>query len=234
MGTRYKVIGFDADDTLWVNETNYQEVENEFCNLLSDYQPKGFVSDELFACEMRNRKTYGFGAKSFILSLIETALQVSHGQINQNKISKIIELGKMLIGKPVLLLEGVEDVLAKLNRLNFKLIVATKGDLLDQKRKLINSKLEKYFGHVEIMTDKHEDDYLKLLESIQVKPDNFIMVGNSLKSDIIPVLNIGASAAHIPFHATWQYENVFSAKIENNNFYRLNNISELLSILQHV
>jgi len=183
----FKYIGFDADDTLWVNEPYYRETETIFCELLSDYIPKEKINDALFKVEMLNLALYGFGAKGFVLSMIETAYKISNSKVSSSTINKIIELGKDLINKPIVLLDGVEEVLEKLYQKNYKLIVATKGDLLDQERKLKNSELEKYFHHIEIMSDKKPKYYAKMLKHLEINPDDFLMIGNSLKSECIPV-----------------------------------------------
>ena len=224
-----KVIGFDADDTLWVNEPNFQNTEKDFCTLLKNYLPEGIVSEELLKTEMSNLSLYGYGAKGFVLSMIETMIRITNNSASLELVQKIIQLGKELLQKPVELLDGVEDVLAKLSN-HYRVIMATKGDLLDQERKLRNSGLEKYFHHIEIMSDKKLIDYSKLLDHINCKPENFLMVGNSLKSDIIPVLELGSSAVHVPFHITWTHETV-ETEIVNPNFREIKSIIELLEIL---
>ncbi|PKL87763.1 MAG: HAD family hydrolase [Ignavibacteriae bacterium HGW-Ignavibacteriae-2] len=233
MKTKIKVIGFDADDTLWVNEPFYKETEIQFCEMLSEYQPKNIVSKELFETEMMNLEIYGYGAKGFMLSLIETALRVSDYKVSSQIIEKIIELGKKLLNNPIILLDGVLEVLDELFKREYKLIIATKGDLLDQERKLKKSGIEKYFDHVEIMSGKKETDYKKLLKNLGIKPDRFMMIGNSLKSDIAPVLNLGAYAVHIPYHTTWQHESGASVQPNNKNFFKINRLIELIELLNY-
>jgi len=231
MKADFRVIGFDADDTLWVNEPYYQETEKHFCGLLSDFGPADVLSRELFETEIQNLDLYGFGAKGFMLSMIETALRVSRGRAPSSAIDGILRLGKELVNKPVVLLDGVEGVLNELHKRGIELIVATKGDLLDQERKLAKSKIGQYFHHVEIMSDKKESDYLKLLSHLGIAPEDFLMIGNSLKSDILPVLNIGGSGIHIPYHTTWQHEK--SAKVEDRtNFKEVDHISKVLEIFR--
>ena len=185
------MIGFDADDTLWINETYYLETENEFCRLLAEYRDNSQeISAELYKTETANMRLYGYGIKAFTLSLVETALRISRNKVPQAVISKIINLGKEQLDKPLVLLDDVKNVLDHLSR-DYRLIVVTKGDLLDQERKLRNSSLESYFHHIEIMSDKKESDYRKLLKHLDIEPGQFMMVGNSLRSDIIPVLAIG-------------------------------------------
>jgi putative hydrolase of the HAD superfamily len=150
---KLKVIAFDADDTLWVNEPYFQEVENKFCEMMEDYHPQHTISRELLKIEIANLSLYGYGVKGYILSMIEAALHISGKTISIEAIEKILDLGKEMLEKPIELLDGVEEVLQQLQG-KYRLVVATKGDLLDQERKLKKSGLEKYFHHIEIMSDK--------------------------------------------------------------------------------
>ena len=202
-----KVIGFDADDTLWLNEVHYRNTEMQFVKLMEPWLTEREARKELFRFEMETLSLYGYGAKGFTLSMISAAISISNGQAGTDVISEIIDLGKSLINAPLELLDNVAEVLAKLH-LDYKLIVATKGDLLDQERKLQNSNLERYFHHVEIMSDKNPDSYRKLVRHLDINPEEFLMIGNSLKSDVIPVLEIGSEAIHIPYHTTWEHEHV--------------------------
>ena len=224
-----KVIAFDADDTLWVNEPYFQEMEGRFCELMEDYLSHHHVSQELYKTEMRNLALYGFGVKSFILSMLETAISISDGTIPITALEKIIKNGKELLERPIELLDGVKGVLNSLKG-KYRLVVATKGDLLDQEQKLQKSKLEGYFHHIEIMSDKKVSDYRKLLKHLDVAPESFLMIGNSIKSDILPVLKIGGFAVHVPYHTTWAHEHV-DHNITHERFTRVETISEALSIL---
>jgi putative hydrolase of the HAD superfamily len=224
-----KVIAFDADDTLWVNEPYFQETEHKFCQLLEDYLPQHTSSRELLQVEIQNLSLYGYGIKGFMLSMIEAALKISDKTIDITVVEKIIEYGKELLARPIELFEGIEEVLAALKD-DYRLVVATKGDLLDQERKLKKSGIEHYFHHVEIMSDKKESDYLKLIKHLDVEPQEFLMVGNSIKSDVLPVLSIGGHGYHIPYHTTWAHEQV-DHSIENKNFRQLNNIKEIFAHL---
>ncbi|MCU0354055.1 MAG: HAD family hydrolase [Cytophagales bacterium] len=224
-----KVIAFDADDTLWVNEPYFQEAETKFCALLEDYLPHHTVSQELFKTEIQNLTLYGYGIKGFMLSMIETALRVSSNTIRVEVIEKAIQYGKELLEKPIEMLEGVETVLQTLQG-RYRLVVATKGDLLDQERKLKKSGLERYFHHIEIMSDKQEKDYQKLIRHLDIRPDEFMMVGNSLKSDVLPVLALGGHAVHVPYHTTWAHE-VVAHQVNHDNFVQVGNITELLEHL---
>ena len=147
-----KVIGFDADDTLWVNETYFREAEEEFANLLDGFETKNKIDQELFKMEMKNLELYGYGIKGFMLSMVESALEISNNTVSQATITELLNLGKRMITHPVDLLEGVQEVLEILNK-KYRLIVLTKGDLLDQERKIERSGLSKYFHHIEVLSD---------------------------------------------------------------------------------
>ncbi len=224
-----KYIGFDADDTLWVNEPNYQSAERKYCELLSEYSISEKVSEELYKTEKQNLELYGFGVKSFTLSMIENAIKISDGRVRTKTLLEIINLGRDLIKEPVELLDGVEMVLEKLYH-NYKLLVATKGDLLDQERKLNASGLNKYFHHIEIMSDKNELNYQRLFDRLEIKADEFVMIGNSLRSDIIPVINLGAMAIYIPYHTTWQHEIIRDDKPDEQHYHKINSIRQLMEI----
>ena len=228
--SKIKVIGFDADDTLWVNETYFRESEKRFATLLEGYETKNKIDQELFKMEIQNLETYGYGVKGFMLSMIESAIELSNNTVSLDTISEILSLGKEMILKPVELLDGVVEVLEKLQS-RYRLIVLTKGDLLDQERKLEKSGLSEYFHHVEVLSDKKEENYQKLLKHLEIDKKEFLMVGNSLKSDVIPILNIGAKAVHIPFHTTWAHEQVSQEEERMNNHLKLNNVRDILKYL---
>jgi len=230
MVNKIKVIGFDADDTLWVNEPYYRETEDKFCELLKEYLPKEEINKELFNTEINNLELYGYGIKAFTLSLVETAIKISNAKVSAFTIEQIIKLGKEQLEKPNHLLDGVKEVLEALKP-HYKLIVATKGDLLDQERKLKNSNLLQYFHHIEIMSDKQEQNYKYLIKHLDIEPDELLMVGNSLKSDIMPILNLGGYGVYIPFHITWQHEYHDEGNIKNEKFYKLLSIDELPRLL---
>lgn len=227
--SKIKVIAFDADDTLWINEPYFQETERKFCELLEDYLPHHTVARELLQTEMQNLSLYGYGVKGFMLSMIETALRVSDKTVSLDVVEKAIEYGKELLAKPIELLEGVEQVLFLLKD-HYRLVVATKGDLLDQERKLKNSGIAHYFHHIEIMSDKQEADYNKLIRHLDINATEFAMIGNSLKSDVLPVLAIGGHGFHIPYHTTWAHENI-EHKVEHENFKQLDDITAILPFL---
>lgn len=224
-----KVIAFDADDTLWINEPYFEEAEHKFCSLMGDYLSRQGLSQVLFTTQVNNLEMYGYGIKGYILSMIETAIKVSDGTIGVNYIEKIIQFGRELIGKPIELIDDIEHVLKELQE-KYKLVVATKGDLKDQQRKLHNSGLGEYFHHIEVMADKERINYDKLIKRLEVAPDEFMMIGNSLKSDILPVLEMGGHAIHIPFYTTWEHEKI-SHQVVHKNFKSFEKIADILPLL---
>ena len=225
-----KVIGFDADDTLWVNETYYREGELEFAALLSQFETANKIDQELFKMEMKNLDLYGYGIKSFMLSMVESALDISNNKISHNSINSILNIGKNMLNRPIELLDGVEEVLKTLSK-KYRLILATKGDLLDQERKLEKSGLTDYFHHIEVMSDKKEPNYSKLLNHLDIKPSEFLMIGNSLKSDILPLVHLKAHAIHVPFHTTWIHEQVTEEETNGKKYKTISSLSDLLNLL---
>ena len=225
-----KVIGFDADDTLWINETYFREAEKDFSKLLSRYETVNKIDQELYKKEIKNLEIYGYGVKGFVLSMIEMAVEISNHNVSNKTIEAILNIGKDMINKPVILLKGVENVLNILSK-EYRLILVTKGDLLDQERKLNKSGLIDYFHHIEVVSDKKEENYLKLLTHLDIIPSEFLMVGNSLKSDVLPLINIGAHSMHVPFHTTWIHEDVSDIEQTTNNYLTVNNLSDILKVL---
>ncbi len=225
-----KVIAFDADDTLWVNETYFREAEQQFARLLSAYETENKIDQELFKTEIKNLSIYGYGVKGFMLSMVECALEISNYNLKPKLLIDILNIGKEMLEKPIELLEDVEMVLKALHG-KYKLIVATKGDLLDQERKLKKSGLLQYFHHIEVMSDKKEADYQKLIAHLDITPNQLLMVGNSLKSDILPLVNIGASAIHVPFHTTWAHEEVSIQEQSTTEYKTVKKVSEILTFL---
>lgn len=226
-----KVIGFDADDTLWVNETYFREAEVEFGKLLSEYETMNTIDQELFKKEIDNLPLYGYGVKAFVLSMVESALEQSNFNVSTKTIQSILQIGKDMLNKPVELLDGVEEVLEVLSK-KYRLILATKGDLLDQERKLEKSGLTKYFHHIEVLSEKREGNYSKLLNHLDIKPSEFLMIGNSLKSDVLPLVNLKAHAIHVPFHTTWVHEQVTEQETNGKTYKTINSLRDLLKLLK--
>jgi putative hydrolase of the HAD superfamily len=224
-----QVIAFDADDTLWENENFFRDAELEFCQVMAEFVPVNETVETLYRIEMQNMELYGYGIKAFMLSLIETSLVITEKKVRPEQVEAIIEIGKRLLQKDVILLDGVENLLKKLYG-KFRLVVASKGDLLDQERKLKKSGLLKYFHHIEIMTNKGEKNYRELLEHLDVRPQRFMMVGNSLRSDILPVIRLGGFAVHVPYYTTWEHEQMDPAEIKSDRFFELKKIHEVLEL----
>lgn len=225
-----KAIAFDADDTLWDNETYFLEVEKDMCALLAEYGDEQAISKSLFATEMANMEDYGYGAMAYTLSLVENAIKVSNGKIDANRIARIMELGRSLLHLKATPFEGVEDTLIQLKTSKrYKLALFTKGELLTQEHKLQRSGLLPYFDNVVIVSDKQEQQYIDLCKTLGVKPEELLMVGNSLKSDVLPALNIGAWAVHIPYEVMWQHEVIDD--FEHRRMFQLNRFAELTELL---
>lgn len=231
MNDQVKVIGFDADDTLWVNEPYYRETELQFTQLMNPVADEDFVMQALINMEVKNIPLYGYGAKGFMLSMIETALQIAGKDTKPEIVEGVLSLGKTLINKPVVLLDNVRNALEKLKN-QYKLVLVTKGDLLDQERKLRKSELQNCFHHIEILSDKKEKNYQTLLQNLDVSPQHFMMVGNSLKSDIIPTLKLGAWGVYIPYHTSWIHERTDENPHQWKKFVELENLSKLTDFLQ--
>lgn len=225
-----KTIAFDADDTLWVNETYFRETEEKFCKMLSFYDTENKIDQELFKVIIRNLPLYGYGSKSFVLSMVESALEISNYSLSPKLIGKILDFGKEMLDHPIHLLDGVHEVLNELKS-KYRLVVATKGDLLEQENKLEKSGLLYHFHHIEIMSEKKEKDYKKLIRHLDIAPSEFLMIGNSLKSDILPCLGIGANAIHVPFHTTWVYEEVSLNSEQTKQFKSVKSLTEILTFL---
>ncbi|WP_033958636.1 HAD family hydrolase [Psychroserpens jangbogonensis] len=225
-----KVIGFDADDTLWVNETYFRDAELEFAKLLARYETANKIDQELFKMEMENLPLYGYGVKGFVLSMVEMALELSNNEVSNSTINAILNIGKDMLNKPVELLEGVEVALKTLSS-DYRLILVTKGDLLDQERKLDKSGLTGYFHHIEVLSDKQEANYSKLLNHLDIKASEFLMIGNSLKSDILPLVNLNAKAIHIPFHTTWLHEQVNDDETKNKAYKTVHSLLDVIQVL---
>jgi putative hydrolase of the HAD superfamily len=223
-------IGFDADDTLWHNETIFQQVHERLAGLLAHHHDAETVERTLFATEMRNLELYGYGIKGFTLSAIETAIALTSGQIGSDEIREILALGREMLTHPVELLKGAEEVLAGLAG-RHRLILITKGDLRDQERKLERSGLAGRFHHVEIVSEKDARTYARILRRHGVPPERFLMVGNSLKSDVLPVLAVGGSAAHLPYHLTWEHERVREVPEAPGRFFPISSWDELPSAI---
>lgn len=224
-----EIIAFDADDTLWHNESLFTITQDKYKNLLAQYHTPEWIESKLFDTETRNIEHFGYGVKGFTLSMIETAIELSEGRITGAEISQIIEFAKEMLKSPIELLEGVEETVKKLSHTH-DLMVITKGDLFDQESKIARSGLADYFSKVEIVKEKDDAVYQKILDKHKINKDKFVMVGNALKSDILPVLRIGAAAIHIPYHTTWAREIVGEDELKTYNFLCLKGMKDLPDI----
>lgn len=228
------VIGFDADDTLWQNEQYYKLTENHFRSLLSEFAEGEHVSERLLEAEKRNLAHYGFGIKGFTLSMIETALEITEGRAPSSVISEILGIGRDLLSHPVECLPHARDALEALSGKYF-LVLITKGDLFDQERKLAQSGLGDYFDAVEIVSDKTATTYRRIFGKHGEGPERAMMIGNSLKSDIVPAIAAGAWGVFVPHELTWVLEHV--DKPEEAPRFReipdLGHVPDLVASLQH-
>lgn len=222
-----RVIAFDADDTLWDCQSHFEAVENHLYGLIAPYCET--PAKELFQTESGNMADLGYGCKAFTISIIETALRVAGDHLSTEQLSDLLSHSKSLLHLPATPLPEVEETLQRLQAYPYRLVVFTKGELQDQENKLHRSGLAKYFSHVEITSNKTEQEFQQLCEHLDILPSQLLMVGNSLKSDIAPALTIGASAIHIPFHVTWQLEH--SEDIEHERLEKITHFNEILQIL---
>ncbi len=227
-----EVVAFDGDDTLWHSESLFAVTEERLADLLDDYVSREDLAARLLVTEQRNLGLFGYGVKGFTLSMIETAIEVSGACISAHDIATIVDWGKTMLGHPVELLEGVAEVLDDLCR-RYRLALVTKGDLFHQESKLAGSGLGDLFSRVEIVSEKNPATYQRVLDALQVGPARFLMVGNSVRSDITPVVELGARAAHIPYHVTWAHEHAPppSATATAGGWWELADIRELPELL---
>ncbi|MBD5772052.1 HAD family hydrolase [Marinomonas colpomeniae] len=230
--THIKTIAFDADDTLWRNEEIFIHAQDQFINLLLPYHDEAYIRAHLNDVQVGNLENFGYGIKGFTLSMIETAITLTEGRVTGSEIHEIIQLSKCMLSSPVELLPNVEKVLSGLKG-QFQLFVITKGDLLDQESKLARSGIADYFDAIEIVSDKNANTYEQIIQRHKLSAKNFLMVGNSMKSDILPVLDVGAHALHVPYHSTWAHEEVADDVLLNYpQLESLADISEVIAWLE--
>ena len=225
-----RCIGFDADDTLWHNENIFEQAHERYRSLLARFHPAAEVDRALFATEMRNLRLYGYGAKGFTLSSIETAIELTQGTISAEEIRSILSLGQEMLAHPVELLPGVAELLPVLAR-DYRLIVITKGDLHHQERKIQQSGLADHFSAIEILSEKDGAAYARILLRHGINPAEFAMIGNSLRSDILPVLELGGAGVYIPYQFTWQHERVAETPHVHPRFRQVENLAALPGVL---
>ena len=225
----FDLIAFDADDTLWHNETLYARAQDKFKQLLSSYHSQEWIEQRLFETEMRNLQHFGYGIKAFTLSMIETAIELTEGRIQGDETRQILDAGKEMLKAEVQLLDNVDETMAALSA-SYPLMIITKGDLLDQHSKIERSGLSSYFQHIEVISEKTKESYAAILTKHKVDPAQFVMVGNSLKSDILPVLELGGTAVYIPYSLTWAHETNIDQEVNSNKYYQVEHLG-LLPVL---
>ena len=225
------LVALDADDTLWHNEPLFTSVREQFCALLERYEPAGIAGDRLDQVEMRNLEHFGYGVKGFVLSMIETAIEMTGGRLDAADVQRIIGWGRDMIASPVELLEDVPDVVEDLAR-TFPLILLTKGDLLHQQTKLARSGLGGHFKGIEIVSEKDAAVYRSVMSRYGVLPERFVMVGNSLRSDILPVVEAGGHAVYVPYEVTWVHERVQPEQLASFQFHQIGRLRELPALLR--
>ncbi len=229
----FDVIAFDADDTLWHNERLYAGAQTRFAGLLAHYHSPEWVHERLYQTEMRNIRHFGYGVKSFVLSMIETAIELTEGRISGQDIQLLIDTAKEMLTTEVELLEHVFETVEALATI-YPLIVITKGDLLDQETKLARSGLSPYFRHVEVVSTKSRGEYERILNRYSFAPERFLMVGNALPSDILPVLEIGAHAVYVPYHMVWTHDAAESPQAGQERYYQIEHLGLLPGLLEQI
>ena len=227
----FDVIGFDADDTLWHNESIFTITQEKFHELLHSHNTE-LVNQTLSSTQIKNLKLFGYGIKGFILSMVETSVELTNGEIKGNEIQKIIDFGREMLANPIELLPHVQEVIEDLSR-KYRLLLITKGDLIDQETKIARSGLAEYFTGVEIVSDKNTETYEKILSRHEIIASRFIMIGNSMRSDIVPIVQIGGQAVHIPYYSTWDHEQKHPY-IDPKDFKQLKHIGLLPRLIEEM
>ena len=223
-------IAFDADDTLWHNEPIFDLTQDKVAELLADWTPAEELGQRLNAIERRNLRLFGYGAKGFTLSLIETALELSDGRIPGEVVRQILDAGKSMIEHPIELLPGVEETIRALAG-EHDLLLITKGDLFDQESKLARSGIGELFHRVEVVSEKDPETYSRVLRAHDIDAERFVMIGNSVKSDILPVIAIGGNAIHIPYESQWELDKVDHKGAAEEGFFEVASIRDVPEML---
>ena len=231
--SRFQVVAFDADDTLWHNERLYAGTQGKYRDLLALYHSPEWIDERLYRTEMRNLRHFGYGIKAFALSMIETAVDLTEGRISARDIQTIIDWAKEMLAADVELLEHAAETVAGLADA-YSLMLITKGDLRDQETKIARSGLAGHFRHVEIVSDKSRAGYEALLRRHAIAPERFLMVGNSLRSDILPVLELGGSAVYVPHRLTWAHEVAEAPPAGQPGYYEIEHLGRLPGLLEEL
>ncbi len=229
----FDVIAFDADDTLWHNEPLYRSTQRQVLEILAHYHDRDWIERQMYETEVRNLEHYGYGIKGFTLSMIETAIELTEGRISGAEIGQIIELTREMFRAPVELLDGVEETITTLAA-SHDLMLITKGDLFEQQAKVARSGLANHFSKIEIVPVKVRETYQSIAAKHQINPRRFLMIGNSMRSDILPVIEMGGRAVHIPYETTWEHEVVPEEELAGRDFIRLTSIRELLAVIDEL
>lgn len=227
----FDVIAFDADDTLWHNERLYVNAQARFVQLLARYHNPTWIGERLYQTETHNLQHFGYGVKAFALSMLETAVELTEGRLTGQDVQALIDLAKEMLGAEVELLPQVGETIPRLAA-SYRLMLITKGDLLDQETKITRSGLGQYFQYIEVVSQKTREVYEKVLGRCSVTPEHFLMVGNSLKSDILPILELSGSAVHIPYETTWLHEIASPPPDGQAGYYLLEHIGQLPALLE--
>lgn len=225
----FNIIAFDGDDTLWHNEGLFSFTQEKFRALLANYCEPEFVDKRLYETEVKNLEIFGYGVKGFMLSMIETAIELTEGQIKGSEIQQMIDFGRVMLEAPTELLDGVERVIRTLSE-QYPLMIITKGDLLDQETKIAQSGIADLFRHIEIVSYKTEQSYQQVFAKYDIQPERFLMVGNSLKSDVLPIVKLGGVGVHIEYHKTWAHEQV--TEVTKDGYYELESIQQLPAFIE--
>lgn len=226
-----EIVGLDADDTLWHNEPLFTSRREQFCALLSRYEPQGVPEAQLNDVEMRNLRHFGYGVKGFVLSMIETAIEITGGRLESRDVRQIIDWGREMLAGPTRLLDGVAEAVEALAG-EYTIILVTKGDLLDQETKLARSGIGGLFKGIEIVSEKNAEVYRRVMTRYGVRPERFVMVGNSLRSDVLPVVEAGAHAVYVPYEMSWIHERVPEEALAGARYYEIPHIRELPPLLK--
>jgi len=227
------MIGFDADDTLWHTETHYRQAQEDFEHLLNPWAKAEHISQVLDQVIIKNLPGYGYGIKAFTLSLIEAAIHISKGEISGEQVDLILSIGKKMLAAEIVLRPHVLDTLQALKP-SYPLMIITKGDLLDQTTKVTHSGIGDYFSIVEVVNEKTPEAYAHLFEKHHIRPDHFLMVGNSIRSDIHPILALGSNAVHIPADSTWEHEMVPGFDTAQRGFFELQHMGQLPDLINRI
>jgi len=230
---RIRTLAFDADDTLWHHQNLFEETQERFRALLRLYHGDAWIDTQLHETEMRNLRHFGYGVKGFMLSMVETAIQLTEGRMVGSEIQQILNIGKEMLDRPIELMPGVAQVLESLSR-DYELMVITKGDLFDQETKLARSGLGPLFTKFEVVSEKDSATYAAILKRHGIGPGHFMMVGNSLKSDIQPVLDIGGRAVHVPYELQWSHDRVEGMNLDTHAYFEIASLAELPELLERL